>query len=103
MPGSTGLRRTEAGPQAGLGGASRPVWNFWRELAPRAFTGRSPFERVLRPGVQRRRCPTPVCLASVRTSAASRRPGTWDLAAAPRPAPPSLPRYLWSTRPSCGK
>lgn len=100
------LHQAGAGPRASLGGASRPVWNFWRELAPRAFTGGSPSWRVLRPGVQRPRCPTPACLASVRSPAAPAdpEPGTSLLRhAAPRCATPSLPRYLWPTRPSCGQ
>lgn len=100
MPGPDELRQG-AGLRAILGGASRPVWNFWRELAPRALTGRSPSERVLRPGVQRRRCRTPTCLASVRPSAASAdpEPGT----SLRRRAPPSLRRHLRRTQPSCGK
>lgn len=91
MPGPDELRQG-AGPRAILGGASRPVWNFWRELAPRAFTGRSPSERVLRPGVQRRRCRDPSLSGLCEALSGLRRPGTWDLAAAPRPAPPSLRR-----------
>lgn len=88
------LHQAGAGPRASLGGASRPVWNFWRELAPRAFTGGSPSWRVLRPGVQRPRCPTPACLASVRSPAAPAdpEPGTSLLRhAAPRPASPGEP------------
>jgi hypothetical protein len=45
-----GLCRAGAGQQAVLGGASRPVWNFWRERSPRAFTGRSPSESPSRRG-----------------------------------------------------
>lgn len=85
------LPQAGAGPQASLGGASRPVWNFWREPTPRAFTGRSPSERVFRPGVQRRLCRTPARLASVRSSGASAdpEPGTSLLRrAALRRAPP---------------
>lgn len=38
----TGCTETGAGQEAFLGGTSRPVWKFWRELTLRAFQGRSP-------------------------------------------------------------
>lgn len=100
------LHQAGAGPRASLGGASRPVWNFWRELAPRAFTGGSPSWRVLRPGVQRPRCPTPACLASVRSPAAPAdpEPGTSLLRHA---QPPQVlvahTTFMWTIQRVCGK
>lgn len=71
--------------EAFLGGASRPVWNFWREPALRAFTGRSPSES---PPVESRRRQTPARLTAPGASAASADPESGTLLSC---APPTRP------------
>lgn len=70
----------EAGQEEFLGGASIPVWNFWRESVPRAFTGSSPSRESSCPVVESCRRQTSALLTAPEVSRDLYRPRIWDLA-----------------------